>query len=260
MIVALDFGSPETLPDGRAVRPARFVPRSSLPASAACLIANGAREQLSRLLALDLETEVSEPAVLDARARTVLFAGGYAYRVRGHGCDAFVALRASEAKRLAAAAFGELDVSGDAALSVLERATLERLAAALTALCAPLCGAVRAVQPESPERAARESETYFEVRTGGRVAASVGFALTRDPVEPPPGEPLTLVELAEVEIPCRVEFARGALDVGAFSRLAPHATVALDTPLGANGTLFAGDAPVLRGVCGARDGRSAFAA
>ena len=260
MIVALTFGEPETLADGRVIRSARFVPRSSLPASAACLIANGAREQLSRLLALDLETEVTEPAVLDAAARAVLFAGGFAYRVRGHGCDAFVALRAPEAKRLVAAAFGELETAGDATLSVLERATLERLASALTALCAPLCGAVRAVSAESPERAAREAETYFEVRTGGRVAASVGFALTRDPAEPEAAEPFVLEELEDVEIPCRVEFARGALDVGVFSRLSAQATVVLDTALGARGTFLAGDVPLLHGTCGVRDGRRAFAA
>jgi flagellar motor switch/type III secretory pathway protein FliN len=260
VIVALGFDAPERLPDGRVVRAAHFRRRSSLPASAACLVANGAREQLSRLLAIDLETEVTEPAVLDAAARTVLFAGGFAYRVRGHGCDAFVALRAPEAKRLAAAAFGELDVPADATLSVLERATLERLAGALTALCAPLCGAVRAVQAESPERAAREAETYFEVRTGGRVVASVGFALSRDPAEPAAGEPFALEELEDVEIPCCVEFARGALNVGVFSRLAEQTTIALDTPIGAGGTLFASDVPLLRGICGARDGRSAFAA
>jgi flagellar motor switch/type III secretory pathway protein FliN len=260
MIVALTFDRPQTLPDGRVVRARRFVPRSSLPASAACLVANGAREQLSRLLAMDLETEVSEPAVLAGSARDVVFAGGFVYRVRGHGCDAFVALRAPEAKRLAAAAFGELDVEAGAGLSVLERATLERLANALTALCAPLCGAVRAVQAEVPERAARESETYFEVRTGGRVAASIGFALTRDPAEPLPGEPLTLEELQDVEIPCRVEFARGAVDAKILSRLAAGTVVALDSPLGARGTLFAGELPLLAGVCGIRDDRRAFAA
>jgi flagellar motor switch/type III secretory pathway protein FliN len=259
MIVALTFAAPEALDDGRVVRAARFVRRSSLPAAAACLVANGAREQLSRLLALDLETEVTEPAVLDAASRAVVFAGSFAYRVRGHGCDAFVALRAPEAKRLVAAAFGELEAPGDAALSAIERQTLERLAGALTALCAPLCGAVRAVQAESPERAAREAETYFEVRTGGRVAAAVGFALTRDPAEPA-GECFTLDDLVDVEIPCRVEFARGILDVTAFTRLAPHAVVHLETPLDGGGTLFAGDAPVARGTCGARDGRRAFAA
>jgi len=258
MILALVFGDPHALPDGRVLRTACFAPRSSLRASAACLVANGAREQLSRLLALELETEVTEPAVLDAAARAVLFAGGFAYRVRGHGCDAFVALRAAEAKRLVAAAFGELETSADASLSALERATLERLASALTALCAPLCGAVRAVQAETPERAAREAQTYFEVRTGGRVCASVGFALTRDPAEPSAGESFALEDLEDIEIPCRVEFARGALDVGVFSRLSANSTLVLDTQLGARGTFFAADVALASGICGAREGRSAF--
>lgn len=259
MMHALGFGSPEMLADGRVVRVARFAPRSNLPATAACLVANGAREQLSRLLALDLETDVTEPAVLDASARSVLFGAGFAYRVRGHGCDAFVTLRAAEAKRLAAAAFGELEATPDVALSPLERATLERLASALTALCAPLCGAVRAVRAESPERAAREAETYFEVRTGGKLVAAIGFALTRDPAEAA-GEPFALEELEDLEIPCRVEFARGVLGLDACARLASNALVALDSAVGESGTLFAGDVPLLRGECGVRDGRRAFAA
>jgi hypothetical protein len=258
MIAALTFDESDEACAGTIVRRARFVRRSSLPAAAACLVANGAREQLSRLLALDIETEVTEPAVLDEGARAVVFGDGFAYRVRGHGCDAFVALRRPDAKRLVAAAFGELEASDADVLSPIERATLERLAAALTSLCAPLCGAVRSVRAESPGRAAREAETYFEVRAGGRIDAAVGFALTRDPAEPA-GEPLTIGELADVEIPCRVEFASGALDAGAFARLAPQAVVALDTMLGARGTFFAGDVALLRGACGARDGRTAFA-
>ncbi len=259
MIVALSFGDAEILPDGRTVRTACFTPRSSLPVAAACLVANGAREQLSRMLALELETEVTEPTVLDAAARSIVFGGAYAYRVRGHGCDAFVALRAREAKRLVAAAFGEAEAPDDAALSAIERATLERLATALTSLCAPLCGAVRSVEAESPERAAREAETYFEVRTDGAVVAAVGFALTHDPAEPA-GEPFAWEDLEDVEIPCRVEFARGALDVAAFKRLCAQTTIRLDTPLDQAGTLFAGDVALLHGTCGARDGRRAFAA
>jgi hypothetical protein len=259
VIAALAFADPQPLPDGRAVREMRFVARSSLPASAACLGANGAREQLSRLLALDLETEVTEPAILDASARAAAFASAFVYRARGHGCDAFVVLRPAQARRLVAAAFGEAERGSDAALSPIERATLEKLAYGLAGLCAPLCGAVRAVEPESPERAARESETYFEVRTTGRLAVAVGFAATRDPAEPV-GEPFALEDLEELEIPCRIEFARGALGVAAFSRLAAGVLLPLETALGARGTLFAGDVPLLRGACGARDGRSAFAA
>ena len=115
------------------------------------------------------------------------------------------------------------------------------------------------MEAESPERAAREAETYFEVRTGGRLAVAVGFALTHDPAEPA-GEPFALEDLEDVEIPCRVEFARGALDVTAFKRLSANATVRLDTPLDQAGTLFAGDVALLRGTCGARAGRRAFAA
>ena len=84
--------------------------------------------------------------------------------------------------------------------------------------------------------------------------------MTRDPAEPEAAEPFGLDELEDVEIPCRVEFARGVLDVSVFSRLTPQATLVLDTALGERGTFLAADVPLLRGICGARDGRRAFAA
>ena len=49
MIAALAFGSPR-LVGSRLIRDISFVPRSTLPLSAACLVANGVRETLSPLV------------------------------------------------------------------------------------------------------------------------------------------------------------------------------------------------------------------
>jgi flagellar motor switch/type III secretory pathway protein FliN len=255
--VALEFGPPEDLPDGRSLRRAHFVPRSGLPLAAVCVVAGGVREELARLLATDVETEAGEPALPDAAGREVLFAGAHVYRVRGHACDAFVIARPADARGLVGAAFGEAERSESAPLSAIERATLERLMAALVALCVPLCGTVRSWERELPARAALDAETYFDVRAGGGVRATLGFALSRDPAESV-GEPFTFDELHEVEVPCSVEFARGRLGVPAFARLAPGSTLALETRCVEPGRLFAGGAALFAGRCGARDGRAAF--
>lgn len=256
MIAALAFGPPR-LVGTRLIRDVSFVPRSTLPLSAACLVANGVRETLSRLLATELEVDLSEPAMPGSAERRVLLAGATILRVRGRLCDGFVIVRPADARRLVALAFGEEERSERDALSEIERTTLERIVAALVPLCNTLCGTLGPVRAESSERAACDLATYFEARTTGRLRVALGFALTRDPAEET-GERLTLGDLAEVEIEGTVEFARGVLGVPAFSRLAQGVTLALETPLGAPGLLSFGDVPFARGTCGVTNGRSAI--
>jgi len=256
MIAALAFGSPQR-PDERVVRPAEFVARSTLPLSATCLVANGVREQLSHLLGRELEVDVSEPAIPTPRERSLLLDGALVAGVRGRSCDGFVLVRPADARRLAALAFGEIERSPSEALSEIERTTLDRILMALVPLCNTLCGTLGPVTRVAAERAAREIACYFEVRTTGPVRVAVGFGLTRDPPEAI-SQPLALDDLAEVELEGTVEIARGLLGVDAFSRLAAGATVVLDTPLEAQGTLRFGTVVFARGTCGVADGRSAI--
>jgi hypothetical protein len=256
VIAALAFGSPR-LVGTRLIRDISFAPRSTLPLSAACLVANGVRETLSRLLATDLDVDLIEPAMPGADERRVLVQGALILRVRGRLCDGFVIVRPPDARRLVALAFGEEERSERDALSEIERTTLERVVAALVPLCNTLCGTLGPVSGESSERAACDLATYFEVRTTGRLRVAFGFALTRDPAEET-GERLTLGDLGEVEIEGTVEFARGALGVPAFSRLAEGVTLALETSLGAPGVLSFAGIPFARGTCGITNGRSAI--
>ena len=99
MIAALAF-SPPRLVGTRLIRDVSFVPRSTLPLSAACLVANGVRETLSRLLATELEVDLSEPAMPGSAERRVLLAGATILRVRGRLCDGFVIVRPADARRL----------------------------------------------------------------------------------------------------------------------------------------------------------------
>ncbi|GAC1302829.1 MAG: hypothetical protein NVSMB19_12400 [Vulcanimicrobiaceae bacterium] len=257
MIAALRFNAPAPAGDGRIVRQAAFAPRSTLPITAACLVANGVRETLSRLLASEIDVDLIEPAMPRAAERRTLLDGATIVRVRGRLGDGFVIVRPTDLRRIVALAFGESERSETDPLSDIERATIERVVLALVPLCNTLCGTLGPVARESSDRASCDLVTYFEVRTTGATPVAIGFALTHDPPEEIT-ERLTLDDLAEVEIEGVVELATGALGVPAFSRLAGGATLALDTALGGHGTLRFGGIAFARGTCGVSDGRSAI--
>jgi hypothetical protein len=258
MIAALAFESGVAAAgrDGRRVRRPVFVRRSTLPLSAACLVANGVRERLSRLLAAEVEVELIEPAIPGPAERRTLVRGATIARVRGRLCDGFVIVRPADARRLAALAFGEPERSEQSDLSEIERQTLARIVASLVTLCNTLCGTLGAATGETAERAACDLETYFEVRTAGAVRIAIGFGLTRDPAEDVVG-PLTLDDLASVELEACVDVGAGVLGVPAFSRIAVGSTIALATPLGSPGIFRVGDVPFARVTCGHAGGRNA---
>jgi len=172
-------------------------------------------------------------------------------------CDAFLIVRGDDARRLVALAFGETECGERAALSAIERATFDRILAALVPLCNTLCGALGAAIREQPEIAAADLVTYFEVRAHGSPPVAVGFALSRDPAEDV-REYLSVEDLADVELPGTVACATGTIDVATFARLAPGATLPLDTPLAGHGTLRFGDVAFARGICGVAAGRCAL--
>jgi flagellar motor switch/type III secretory pathway protein FliN len=166
-------------------------------------------------------------------------------------------VRAADARRLVAAAFGEPERPECDPLSEIERTTLERIISAIAPLCTPLCGQPGTVTREPAERAEIESVTYFEVRTSGALSVAIGFALTRDPAEEV-GQRLTLDELLDVKLQGSVECARGAIDVPAFARLVAQTTLPLETQLEEPGTLRFGKIAFALGTCGAVEGRSTF--
>lgn len=199
MIATLGFGSPRSLPDGRVVREPRFTPRSTLPLSAACVVANGVREELGRLLGAPVDVELVEPAIPGSAERRLLVDGATVWRVRGRICDGFVIVRPADARRLAGLAFGEPERDERQALSEIERATFERIASGLVPLCNVLCGTLGPVVRESPERAACDLASYFEIRTTGTLRIAIGFALSLDPPEVVT-DPITIAELGDVEL------------------------------------------------------------
>lgn len=257
MIATLQFVRSQRLPDGRLVREPAFRRRSNLPLSAACVVSNGVREQLSQLLAHELDVELIEPSIPGPDERRVLVAGATIVRVRGRICDGFVIVRPADARRLVALAFGESERCEADPLSEIERTTLERIVTALVPLCNSLCGTLGPHHSENSERAACDLTTYFDVRTSGALALSIGFALARDPAEEI-GERLTIGDLANVELTGVVDFGSGRLGIPAFSRLAPGAIVPLDGSLAGGGRLRFGDVAFARGTCGVANGRTAI--
>ncbi|MBC5799065.1 MAG: FliM/FliN family flagellar motor switch protein [Candidatus Eremiobacteraeota bacterium] len=257
MITSLEFVGPQRLPNGSIMRSRVFRPRSGLPLAAACVVANGVREQLSTLLAAELDVELIEPAIPGADQRRILVAGATILRVRGRVCDGFVIIRPADARRLVALAFGEAERPERDPLSEIERTTLDRIVAALVPLCNSLCGTLGPSMRENNERAACDMETYFEVRTAHPARVAVGFGLACDPCEEI-GERLSLEVLRDVELAGVVEFGAGRVGIPAFSRLDVGATLTLESSLGAPGTLRFGDVVFARGACGIADGRSAI--
>jgi flagellar motor switch/type III secretory pathway protein FliN len=245
MIATLRFGQPLHGDGRRAVRRACFERCSSLPLSAVCMVANGVREQLARLLAADCELVLSEPAVPQEDAKPVLFESALVYRVRGALCSAFIILRQDDALRLAGAAFRESQRDGSQPLSAIERQTVDRIASSLAPLCAPLCGQPVAAAREDPRRALAESMTYFEVRTAAEPAIAIGFAIDRDPDEAI-GERLGTERLLDVPIDVRTICADGTIGVERFLALSEGDTIPLATRVGAPGTLFAQNVPIAR--------------
>lgn len=256
MIAALTFGRVRRGAKGQVERGIAFASRSNLPLSAVCLVANGVREQFARMLGRELETEVLDPVIVGELPSTALFSDAIVQRVSGRLCDVLIAVRRNDALSLVGAAFHETERSS-AQLSLIERATLDRLLAALPPLCVPLCGPVGAARAEEAGRAISEAVTYFEVRFIGALRATIAFALTADPQEDVVAG-LALDDLLDLELECAVECARGAIGLTALGALTVGTTWLLETRLGAWGTLLVERIPFTRGTCGARGDRAAF--
>lgn len=250
MIAALHFRGER---GDRAIRPMSFRMRSTLPLRAVCLVANGVRERLTSLLSRDFECSVVEPVIPDSEARRVLFSSALAYRVYGRLSEMFILVRPLDAQRLVCAAFGEPERPERTPLSDIERTTLERIIAAIGPLCEPLCGQYGKVTRDTAERADIESCSYFEVRTSGEAAISLGFSLTSDPPEEV-GRRIQMDDLLDVALRARVECARGEISLEALACLQPGMRIPLRTHVEEAGVLRFGEVAFARGVCGSQNG------
>lgn len=240
--------------NGKSVRRVCFERRSSLPVSAACLVANGVRETLSALLATPVCLRLLEPVIPDAQAWQAIAAGAQFFGVRGPVCAAAFVVRAHDALALASTVFGE-PADGPRTLSPLEQEVLVRALRGVAGSLAPVCG--RDLSPLERILDIGGYVTYFELLLERPVLARIGVALSRDPASRGTST-LGIEDLLDVEIELRVQFACGSLPAAAFLDLRPGSNVPMKTRVGEPGLLKAGGAALARGECGAMGERNAM--
>jgi hypothetical protein len=242
---------------GRRVREIVFESRSSLPASAACVVASGARETLGTLLAAPVALRLFEPVLPSPGAWRAILRDAMLFRYRGTVADAAIVLRPPDARALARAAFGETSDDEPAlALSPLENDVLSRVTAAIGASLPAVCGAREGSAVERVTDPPAFS-TYFELLLERPVRASIGIAISRDP-EPEPRGALELDDLAGVELTLDVRVDLGTLPASAVAGLAPGSLLPFG-PGELRGRLCAGGRTLAYGSCGVRHGWYALA-
>jgi hypothetical protein len=240
--------------NGRRIRETCFEDRSNLPASAACVVASGARETLGALLSSAVSLRLFEPVLPTPGAWRAILRDATLFRYRGTVADAAIVLRAPDARALARAVFGEtaLDDSFPAApLSPLENDVLGRVAAAIGASLPAVCG-VR--DGAAVERVAEISgfTTFFELILERPVRASIGVAVSRDPAPDPRGT-LGIHDLEEVEISLDVRIDVGSFPATLVAGLTPGDVLPFEGPA-PRGRLRLDGRTLAYGMCGVRRG------
>ncbi|MBV8117995.1 MAG: FliM/FliN family flagellar motor switch protein [Candidatus Eremiobacteraeota bacterium] len=243
--------------DAARVRTARFEDRSSLPVSAACVVASGMRETLAAILHVPIVVRLLEPAIPSREGWIAIADGAALYCVRGNVCDAAIVLRPAEAIAIVAAAFDERPVAGERPreLSPLEEEVLERIVATVADTLTAVCG-VR--ERERIERIPSIGDfvTYFEIVLESPLAARIGIALSRDSAPDPHGR-LGIDDLGLVRLESVAELALTDLDAGALAKLRIGDVVAI-RELGFRGNLRLAGRSFARGIVGARNGAYAL--
>jgi len=126
----LGFARRSCVVNGLRVRPSFFQSRSMLPVSAACLVANSARQTLSDLLGTVVSLKLLEPIVPDGAGWSSIGADALVFAVRGAHSDAAIVLRPHDALALACAALGERTES-PRCLSTIETELAARIASGI---------------------------------------------------------------------------------------------------------------------------------
>jgi len=178
MTAVLSFGRRAEIVGGCNVRRARFERRSSLPLSAACVVANGIRETLGMLIGQPVRVHLLEPLVPDPAAWAIVTSGARLYQVRGTLNDAAFILRRTDALTLVRTVFGEGGGADTQELSPIEEEVLRRLLRSLAATLTPVCG--NAQESVGLRSAAATFLTFFEVFVEEPATLRLGIALARE--------------------------------------------------------------------------------
>lgn len=239
------------------VRKAIFTPRSALPASAACVVANAIRETLASLFGAPTEIRVFEAAIPTASSWAAITRESLLYRVRGNMADAAIVVRSSDALALVAGLFGEPSCAQSARLlSPVELDVLMRTVTAIAVHLGSVCGSREGQAVERVESIEGFS-TYFELALEEPVRARIGIALSRDP-SPEPSARVELRHLAAIPLTARARLDLGKLSSRTVAQFRPGALVALRAGQLQRCTLSVGGRVVARGSCGISNGHCAL--
>jgi hypothetical protein len=243
--------------DGRRVRVATFEERSILPTSAACVVANGVRESLARVLGTDASVKLFEPTIPSPQAWAAISRDARLYGIRGTSADAAIVLQTRDVVALATAAFGEPS-AGSRDLSAIERAVFERTLASIAGAFSPVCG----FRGEAPLPQALADlagfTTYFELHVERPAQVRIGVALSREPLSEP-SKCLVLEDLLDLQVEVTAALTGGLVPAGTVGRLEPGEFVPITEGKVLSGTLELAGTVIRRGECGVRAGRYAFA-
>ena len=239
------------------VRPARFVRRSSVPLSAACVVASSLRETLRELVGA-CEVVLGEPAAIDESAWRALARGNHCFLTRGRLTDIVLVIPLLDARRLVLRAFGEANEYDSAPISALESHALERIAArcahAFDALCAERRGPAVAIPASDVPACA----AYFDVRVSAPLPITLGIGIVRDVPGVGPGPGIDSHKLLEILVAARAEFASGMVSARSLATLQVGDVVRLDTKVGAPAALKLGETTIATGDCGFANAHAAF--
>ena len=250
----LGFSHPGSLWRGRRVREAQLYTRSMLPVSAACVVANGIRETLSRLIGSSVALRLAEPSLPSQKGWSAIVRGARIARFHGARMDAALVLRPTDALALAGAAFGE-DSNDARDLSQLEATVLGRMVTALGSSVAALVGSD--AKPMDGSADLLSFSTYFEVWVDRPVRARIGVALSSEPL-PDVAPGIALETLLDLELDVVVRWTGSDLAVGTLPTLEPGAFVPISHARTFGGTAYLAGRPLRGGECGVRGGRYAL--
>ena len=230
---------------GREIRRARFEQRSTLAVSAACLVANAARDVLSNAFGCPVELRLFEPTIPSVGGWSAIGRDARLYRVSGLRIDAALVVRDTDALAIARAAFSEFrDERG--ALSPMEASVLDRIVASLAQVLPALNGRM-----STPEMRRVDSidgyTTFFELHIVRPIDARIGVALAKEPDLTAQAAFLTEV-LDDVEVELAVRTTPVVLTAGQLAELALGEIVTFGE--GAGFTVALAGRSIARGECG----------
>jgi len=255
-VKTLSFARFSSIIEGRRIRLSLFQSRSTLPVSAACLVANAARQTLSELFALPISLKLIEPILPDSAGWESIGAQALVFTVRGTHSDAAIVLRGQDALALVCAALGEQS-DEPRGLSAIENELAARIASALRGALASICGSIGSDRIERVN-SLEGYLTYFELIVETPVQARIGIALAREPQSQivPAIKP---DDVRNIHVRLTVEIAHAHLPAAAIASLRIGDTVKLDSAIGEAAHLCAGGSVFARGQCGHQGLRRALA-